>query len=702
MPVPTLQRLAAAIEAGAPSPLGATPTGRGVNFAVHSAAAQSVELCLFDTHDGTPLGSVSLPGRSGDTWHGFLPEPFAGVGTLYGYRVHGPYEPARGLRCNPRKLLLDPCARALTGEPYHDRALFETAEAFELDSAAVMPRCRVVDHDYDWGDDLAPSTPWRDTVLYELHVKGYTALHPEVPPQLRGTYLGLAQPAVIERLLRLGVTALELMPVQAFTTEGFLRDRGLVNYWGYNSLAWSAPATQYALADPVAEFRQMVKALHAAGLEVILDVVFNHTAEGNENGPTLSLKGFDNAAYYRPAVDDPSRYDNLTGCGNTVNCDDPATRALILDSLRWWVQAMHVDGFRFDLAPVLGRGVEGFDRHAPLFAELRADPILAYVKLIAEPWDIGPGGYQLGEFPSGWSEWNDRYRDTLRSFWRGDPYVLGAFAERLAGSSDIFRHHGRKPTASVNFVTSHDGFTLADLVSYGAKHNEANLEGNADGHADNLSWNCGEEGPSENPTTVAIRQRQMRNLLLTLLLSQGVPMLQAGDEFARTQAGNNNAYCQDNPISWQDWSLATVPASLEEFCRGVIALRRRRPELRRETFLKGSRSGRDHDVGWLHPAGRRMSDGDWSDPQGRAIGVLLDTSQAEAGPLLMLFNPGAAEVEFRLPPEIAAGSWRLLVDTALLVLPDAAATLSLALPLRLLGRASLILERLPCSGAAAS
>jgi glycogen operon protein len=539
-------------------------------------------------------------------------------------------------------------------------------------------------------------------VIYEMHVKGYTARHPGVPEPLRGTYLGLAQPAVIEGLVRLGITAVELLPVQAFATEGFLRERGLVNYWGYNPLAWSAPATQYALVDPVGEFRQMVKALHAAGLEVILDVVFNHTAEGNEHGPTLSLKGFDNRAYYRPAASDLRQYDNLTGCGNTINSDDAATRALIVDSLRWWVEAMHVDGFRFDLAPVLGRGPGGFDRGAALFATLRADPILAYVKLIAEPWDIGPGGYQLGAFPVGWSEWNDRYRDSVRSFWRGDPHVLGAFAERLAGSSDLFRQHGRKPSASINFVTSHDGFTLADLVSYNDKHNEANLERNADGHADNLSWNCGTEGASDVPSILALRQRQMRNLLLTLLLSQGVPMLQAGDEFARTQGGNNNAYCQDNAIGWIDWSLATANASLVEFTSALLELRRRRPELRRETFLKGGRrAGHGHDVVWLHPAGRAMSEADWNDPRGRAIGVLLDGSRSAAGPLLMLFNAGAEAIEFHVPAGVAPGSWQLLFDTAAAAaLAKGGATVQLASPVRLAARAAVVLECEALSGAA--
>jgi glycogen operon protein len=522
-----------------------------------------------------------------------------------------------------------------------------------------------VERAFDWGGDRPPGTPWSDTVVYELHVKGFTARHPQVPERLRGTYLGLAEPAVVEWLLRLGVTAVELMPCQAFTSERFLRERGLANYWGYNPIAWSAPATQYALEDPVGEFRQMVRALHAAGIEVILDVVYNHTAEGDEGGPTLSLRGFDNAAYYRLDPDDPRRYANWTGCGNTIDASQPATRALILDSLRWWAEAMHVDGFRFDLAPVLGRDGGVFRRDAPLFAALRADPALAYLKLIAEPWDVGPGGYQLGQFPAGWAEWNDRYRDAMRSFWRGERHAVGAFAERFAGSSDIFRHRGRKPAASVNFVTAHDGFTLADLVSYNERHNEANLERNGDGHGDNRSWNCGVEGASDDPSIVELRRRQMRNLLATLALSQGVPMLQAGDEFGRTQHGNNNAYCQDNELSWVDWSRAAAEPGLVEFVRRLLAFRRRRPELRRETFLKGARrSGHAHDIGWLHPDGREMREADWNDPGSHALGIALAGSEQASVAILVLVNGGAEPVEIRLPPPADGRHWRLVADTA--------------------------------------
>ncbi len=659
------QQLAAAIERGQPSPLGAVPTGRGVNFAVHSSVAEAVELCLFDRASGAARGAVRLPARTGDVWHGHLPAPLAAAGDLYAYRVHGPYAPARGLRCNGQKLLIDPCARAITGEPRFERSLFDAAGALALDSADAMPRCRIVDAAFDWGDDRPPGTPWSDSVVYELHVKGFTARHPLVPERLRGTYLGLAEPAVVEWLAGLGVTAVELMPCQAFTSEGFLRERGLVNYWGYNPIAWSAPATQYAIAYPVDEFRRMVRALHGAGIEVILDVVYNHTAEGGEGGPTLSLKGFDNAAYYRLDAADPSRYENWTGCGNTIDAGHAASRELILDSLRWWAEAMHVDGFRFDLATVLGRDGAAFHRDAPLFAALRADPALAYLKLIAEPWDVGPGGYQLGQFPAGWAEWNDRYRDTMRAFWRGERHAVGAFAERFAGSSDIFRHRGRKPAASVNFITAHDGFTLADLVSYNDRHNEANLEQNRDGHSDNRSWNCGVEGPTTDAAIRELRQRQTRNFLATLILSQGVPMLQAGDECGRSQRGNNNAYCQDNELSWIDWSLAAADPSLADFVRRLLAFRRRRPELRRDTFLKGGRrTGRARDVGWLRPDGREMREADWDDPRTSALAIALAGAEQASIAILVLVNSGAESIEFRLPAAADGRRWTLVADTA--------------------------------------
>jgi len=649
---------------GAATRPGATPLPSGVNFAVESAVADRVELCLYDPRSGLLRASTALRGRTGDVWHGFVPAPLAGAGDLYAYRVHGPYDPARGLRCNPAKLLLDPRARALTGEPRLDASLLDGPDEHDLDSAAAMPRCRIVDPSPDWGRDRAPGTPWKDTVIYELHVKGFTMLHPLVPKALRGKYLGLAEPAVIDWLRRLGVTAVELMPCQSFTSEAFLQSRGLVNYWGYNSLAWSAPATQYALVDAVTEFQQMVSALHAGGIEVILDVVFNHTAEGNEFGPTLSLRGVDNAAYYRLDAKDRRRYDNLTGCGNTIDASSPAARSLIVDSLRWWAEQMHVDGFRFDLATVLGRADGGYDPAAPIFAAIRAEPSLAFAKLIAEPWDVGPGGYRLGQFPPGWSEWNDKYRDTVRRYWRGEGLVLGELAERIAGSSDLFRSRGRKPSASINFVTSHDGFTLADLVSYNGRHNDANLEDNRDGHEHNLSWNCGVEGPSDDPDVSGLRQRQMRNFLLTLLFSQGVPMLQAGDELARTQQGNNNAYCQDNAISWVDWSGIDAGSGQVDFVRRLIALRRDYPELRRETFLKGGlREGVAADITWLNPRGLPMTEADWRDPQGRTLGVLLATSDRARGWLYALLNASDDWIEYTLP-ESAGEGWQVIADTA--------------------------------------
>ena len=652
-----------AITLGAATPLGATSGPTGVNFAIHSSVAGRVELCLFDGATQALQATVALPGRTGHTWHGFVPFPLIAADDLYGYRVHGPYEPSRGLRCNPAKLLIDPRARALTGEPRLDASLFDGPDEHDLDSAASMPKCRILAPGWDWGRDLLPGTPWRDTVIYELHVKGFTACHPGVPQGLRGKYLGLAQPAVIDWLKALGVTAVELMPCQSFTSEGFLQNRNLVNYWGYNSLAWSAPATQYAIADPVSEFRQMVMALHAAGIEVILDVVFNHTAEGNEFGPTHSLRGIDNEGYYRLDPQNRSRYDNLTGCGNTIDASQPAAADLIVDALRWWAQDMHVDGFRFDLAPVLGRSNGGFDAAAPLFAAVRAVAALAYSKLIAEPWDVGPGGYQLGKFPVGWSEWNDQYRDTVRGFWRGDANMVAPLAERLAGSSDLFRSRGRKPTASINFVTSHDGFTLADLVSYNLRHNDANLENNADGHSHNLSSNCGVEGPSDKPEVQRLRQRQMRNMLLTLMVSQGVPMMLAGDEFGRTQDGNNNAYCQDNEINWIDWPAVGADEGNAPFMRQLAVIRRRYPELRRETFLKGGdRAGVAPDITWLHPRGSPMTEVEWRDPRAKTVAVLLARADRSSGGLLILLNASDDWIEYGLP-EVPGRRWITIVDT---------------------------------------
>jgi len=633
------------IEAGDPRPLGATWTERGVNFALFSSHATRVELCLFDADGITELARHDLPARTGDVWHGALNPGLAGPGSLYGFYVHGPNDPQRGQRFDATVPLIDPYARALSRGP--------------------KPRARVIDRSFDWGGDRPPGIPWRDTVIYELHVKGFTQLHPAVPAGSRGKYLGLTVPVVIEHLKSIGVTAVELLPCQAFASEQFLVDRGLCNYWGYNSIAWFAAANEYAVDDSVVEFKTMVKALHAAGIEVILDVVFNHTAEGNEHGPLLSLRGIDNSVYYRLLRDDPSLYENSTGCGNTVNCEHPQVRSLVIECLKYWVEEMHVDGFRFDLATVLGREWNGFNQNSPLFKELRAEPSLAYVKLIAEPWDVGWGGYQLGRFPPGWSEWNDRYRDALRSFWRGDSGKLGELAERVAGSSDFFRHDGRKPTAGINFVTAHDGFTLWDLVSYNERHNEANLENNRDGTSNNLSWNCGTEGPTHDPGILALRKRQVRNFFTTLFLSQGVPMLQAGDEFGRTQSGNNNAYAQDNEISWVDWRLRSAHHDLLEFVRLLAQIRRRHAEFRRETFLKGAASNAAvKDVTWLNVRGTDMTTADWQDPNLRAMGIWYSKLSGSAEHLLLLVNAGDAPQDFKLPAA-ADGPWICVFDTSL-------------------------------------
>jgi isoamylase len=660
------------LEPGTAQPLGASWTDRGTNFAVLSTNATRVDLCLFDASGRTETARLPLPSRTGDVWHGFLPARSGGPGTLYGYRVHGPYQPSEGHRFNPAKLLVDPCAAALQGELDWHPSLKGAEPGNDgvpdaTDSAGHVPKCRVVDPAFDWGAVRSPNVPWRDTIIYELHVKGYTQRHPAVPEQLRGKYLGLAQPAVLDHLKRLGVTTVELMPCQAFVSEQFLVDRGLSNYWGYNPVAWFAPDARYALADPVAEFKTMVRALHGAGLEVVLDVVFNHTAEGNESGPTLSLRGFDNALYYRLFPHDRSHYKNFTGCGNTVNFDNLEVRSLVLDCLRYWTTEMRVDGFRFDLAPVLGRDSSGYSASAPFFSALRSDPVLAYVKLIAEPWDVGPGGYQLGHFPAGWSEWNDRYRDTMRAFWRGDRGLVGAFAERFAGSSDLFRQGARKPTASVNFIAAHDGFTLEDAVSYNVRHNEANLENGDDGHAHNLSWNCGVEGPTDDPVVSELRSRQASNLLATLFLSQGVPMLLAGDEFGHTQRGNNNAYCQDNEISWLDWSLPEKNAGRLRFVRMLIDLRRSRLWLRRDTFLKGARRGTHaKDVTWLHASGRELTDADWQDSGLRSIAVHMNgapSGSTDRGDLLVVFNAGDSPIDMALPSPPEGSSWRLVFET---------------------------------------
>jgi glycogen operon protein len=632
------------MQAGLPRPLGATASAQGVNFAIFSQHATGIEISIVDPAGRLERARYQLPAHSGDVWHGLLPLTLAQPGAHYAYYVHGPNDPQQGRRFDATLPLLDPYARAV--------------------APTLPPLARVVDPSFDWDGDRPPAIPWRDTLIYEMHVKGFTQLHPQVPQGMRGKYLGLTAPAVIEYLRSIGVTAVELLPVQAFLSEGFLLERGLKNYWGYNPVAWFSPANEYAVEDAVLEFKTMVKALHANGLEVILDVVFNHTAEGNDAGPVLSLRGIDNTVYYRLLPQDRRYYDNVTGCGNTVNCQHPQVRALIIDCLKYWVEEMHVDGFRFDLATVLAREGNGFNKASAFFEAVRAEPALAYIKLIAEPWDVGWGGYQLGNFPPGWSEWNDRFRDTVRAFWRRDDGRLGEFAERIAGSSDVFRHHGRKPTASINFITSHDGFTLHDLVSYERRHNAANLDGGVDGHDNNLSWNCGVEGPSDDAAVRDLRRRQMRSLLATLFLSQGVPMLQAGDEIARTQRGNNNAYCQDNEVSWIDWRLRDENLEQLQFVRLLARLRRSHAELRRETFFKGSASRAvAKDVTWLHARGTEMRSEDWQQAGLRALGMWFGRRHSTAGRLLLLFNSGDALQEFMLP-SATAKPWSCVLDTA--------------------------------------
>jgi isoamylase len=638
---------------GRPHPLGATWDGSGVNFALFSKHARRVELCLFDPKGRRELERLDLRDRTDFVWHGYLPE--ARPGLLYGYRVHGPQEPERGHRFDPSKVLLDPYSKLVRGK-----------------IGAGLGRCQVVDTAFSWGDDRAPRTPWQDTVVYELHVKGFTQRHPDVPEQLRGTYAALATAPVIDHLKKLGVTAVQLLPIHSFVDEKRLVQHGLRNYWGYNSIGFFAPELRYSASGTLSEFKTMVKTLHSAGIEVILDVVYNHTGEGDHTGPTLCFRGIDNAIYYRLDPSHPRRYLNFTGTGNSFNSAHRVVLALIMDSLRYWVEEMHVDGFRFDLATTLARNAsQAFDRNGAFLSAVRQDPVISQVKLIAEPWDVAEGGYQLGNFPPGWAEWNDKYRDAVRSYWRGDDGIVGELASRLSGSSDIFERGGRGPTASINFVTSHDGFTLQDLVSYSAKRNEANLEGNRDGSDDNRSWNCGVEGPAADASVVALRERQKRNLLATLFFSQGVPMLVAGDEMGRTQLGNNNAYCQDSPASWLDWESADGP--LLAFVRRLIQLRNEHPLFRRRTYFRGHavRDPQMKDISWLNPEGVEMSDEDWR--RSSALGVLVSgrglTERDELGrlveddDLLLLMNALDDTVAFTLPGR-EGERWDALLDTS--------------------------------------
>mgnify|MGYP005812479159 CR=1 FL=1 len=699
-----------AVWPGRPYPRGASWDGMGVNFALFSELAEKVELCLFDASGRHEVQRIALREQTDQIWHAYLPQ--ARPGQLYGYRVHGPYRPKDGLRFNPHKLLIDPYARAITGElRWHD-ALFgyrvghaDGDLSFDRrDSAPYLPRCKVVESAFTWGDDRPPAVPWHETVIYELHVRGFTMQHPAVPPALRGTYAGLASAPVVEYFKRLGVTTIELMPVHAFVDDRQLLERGLRNYWGYNTIGYFAPERRYSASGKVTEFKTMVRTLHAAGLEVILDVVYNHTAEGNELGPTLSFRGIDNASYYRLVPDAPRHYQDFTGCGNTLNLQHPRVLQLLMDSLRYWVTEMHVDGFRFDLASALARELYEVDRLSAFFDVLRQDPVLSHVKLIAEPWDLGSGGYQVGNFPAGWAEWNDKYRDTMRAYWKGDGGKIGEFAQRFTGSSDLYNRSSRRPYASINFVAAHDGFTLADLVSYNEKHNEANGEDNRDGHSHNLSWNCGAEGPTDDAAVLALRARQQRNFIATLLLSQGVPMLLAGDEFGRTQQGNNNAYCQDNAIGWVDWSPAPGRDALFDYTRALLALRRDHPVFRRRDFFQGRPlygSG-VRDIIWLRPDGSEMTEEEWRLDYARALAVFLAGDgladvDARGRPLrddhfLLYFNAAAEGVVFSLPPALQAfGPGERLVDTGA-ELPLAATSFDPAAPYTLGGR-SLALVR---------
>lgn len=650
------------VREGRPYPLGATWDGLGVNFALYSRHATRVELCLFDER-GRERERIVLPEYTDEIWHGYLPD--ARPGQRYGYRVHGPYAPRDGHRFNPNKLLLDPYAKQLAGEIKWAPHLFgytvghrDGDLSFDRrDSAAHMPKCVVVDPAFSWGAERAPATPWDRTVIYEAHVRGLTMQHPDIPESERGTFSALRHDAIVDHLAGLGVTAIELLPVHAFVDDQHLLERGLRNYWGYNSIGFFAPNPRYQSLGTVAEFKQMVARLHHAGLELIMDVVYNHTAEGNELGPTLSFKGIDNASYYRLA-DDRRYYINDTGTGNTFDLTNAGALRMVMDSLRYWVTEMRVDGFRFDLATILGRERHGFDASGSFMDAVRQDPVLNQVKLIAEPWDIGPGGYQLGAFAPGWAEWNDRFRDTVRSLWRGDAGKLPEFASRFTGSADLFNHHGRRPTASVNFVTAHDGFTLHDLVSYDGKHNEANGEDNRDGHSDNLSRNHGAEGETDDPAILSVRAQQMRNLLATLLLSQGTPMLLAGDEFGHSQQGNNNAYCQDNPLTWIDWEKAATPRAQAQaaFVRRALTLRRRYGLLRRNRFLRGevdSETGIS-DIRWCAASGEPMQEHHWQDPGLSALTIVLDGRSPDSGlrepgrhlSLALLINTGGEAAHF--------------------------------------------------------
>jgi glycogen operon protein len=677
---------------GAAYPLGATYDGAGTNFTLFSEVADKVELCLFDSGDADATETrVRLPEVDGFVWHGYLPS--VGPGVHYGYRVHGQYDPAAGQRCNPAKLLIDPYAKAVSGHPTGgavdwDQAVFgypfaDPDRRNDDDSAIYVPKSVVINPFFDWAEDRHPRTPYHETVIYEAHVRGLTIAHPEIPQEMRGTYTGLAHPVMINYLTTLGVTAVELMPVHQFITDHHLAEQGLTNYWGYNTVAFLAPHNGYAAAgtvglrahEVVSQFKAMVRELHTAGIEVILDVVYNHTAEGNHLGPTLSMRGVDNPAYYRLVEDDRRYYTDYTGTGNSLNVRHPHTLQLIMDSLRYWVTEMHVDGFRFDLASTLAREFYDVDRLSTFFDLVQQDPVISQVKLIAEPWDVGPGGYQVGNFPPLWTEWNGKYRDTVRDFWRGQPGTLGEFGSRLTGSSDLYQADGRRPYASINFVTAHDGFTLTDLVSYNNKHNEANGEDSRDGADDNRSWNCGVEGPTGDPEVLALRARQRRNMLATLLLSQGIPMLLHGDELGRTQQGNNNVYCQDNELSWVDWD--SVDEELRTFTAALIAMRREHPVFRRRRFFAGRpiRGGNElRDIAWFTEFGEEMTVRDWEMKVCQYLTVFLNgegIQDADArgqrvtdNSFLLCFNVHYEDISVQLPGNGYGQEWTVVLDTA--------------------------------------
>lgn len=673
------------IRPGSMYPLGASYDGAGVNFALYSQVAQKVELCLFDEHDVETR--IEMTERNSYVWHNYIPGLHPGQ--RYGYRVYGPYDPVHGLRCNPNKLLLDPYAKAIEGNIDGDESLFsywfkspdDTSAMNDLDSAAHTMKSAVINPYFDWGNDQHPYISYHDSVIYEAHVRGMTNLNMDVPPDIRGTYAGLAYPSVIEYLKKLGITAIELMPIHQFVNDSFLQEKGLSNYWGYNTIGFFAPHNAYSSSgergEQVNEFKSMVKAYHRAGMEVILDVVYNHTAEGNHMGPTLSFKGIDNASYYRLVEGDQQHYFDTTGTGNSLLMRSPHALQLITDSLRYWVTEMHVDGFRFDLAATLARQFQEVDKLSAFFDIVEQDPIISRVKLIAEPWDLGSGGYQVGGFPSSWSEWNGRYRDTVRDFWRSQPSTLPEFASRLMGSSDLYQVNGRRPVASVNFITAHDGFTMNDLVSYNEKHNEANGEGNRDGESNNRSWNCGVEGPTNIPDVNDLRQRQMRNMFATLLFSQGIPMICGGDEVARTQQGNNNAYCQDNEISWTNWHLDKGRKELLAFVSKLIHLRLDHPVLHRRRFFTGREPGDDSNtipqVEWFDHTGSIMDMDDWQNTHAFSMMIYLNGSDIPEvdwygnrmvdNDFILIFNAHYEPIMFTLPDERYGRKWQLVVDT---------------------------------------